>query len=329
VNIGLTYDLLDDYRCEGFRDEELAEFDSNETITAIEEALHDTGFETERIGNIKQLVHMLSAGKRWDLVFNITEGMHGMGREALVPALLDAYKIPYTFSDPVVMALTLHKGMAKRIMKDFGIPTPAFSVVENTSELNTISLPFPLFVKPVAEGTGKGISAASKVSTRAELIAVGTEVLNKFEQPVLIEKYLPGREFTVGIIGTGPRAEALPAMEILFRSNAGSETYSYKNKKNYRETVYYKQAGEEYSNLALRTWRCFGCRDAGRVDLRLDEEGAPHILEINPLAGLNPRDSDLPILCSMSGIKFRELIELIMDSAMERIPDRQSAGQKS
>ena len=117
-------------------------------------------------------------------------------------------------------------------------------------------------------------------------------------------------------------------MEILYRGNADSATYSYKNKKNYRETVDYRLAGDEYRGLALRTWRCFGCRDAGRVDLRLDEEGNPHVLEINPLAGLNPRDSDLPILCSLSGIEFRELIERIMNSAMERIKSRQSTGQR-
>ena len=130
MNIGITYDLRDDYLSEGYSYEETAEFDRIDTIDGIDEALQALGHTTDRIGNVKQLVKRLAAGHRWDLVFNIAEGMHGAGREALVPALLDAYRIPYTFSDPFVLTLTLHKGLTKTIIRAAGIRTADFVVVE-------------------------------------------------------------------------------------------------------------------------------------------------------------------------------------------------------
>ena len=150
MKIGITYDLRNDYLAEGYGEEETAEFDHPKTIAAIEAALRDLGYETDRIGHIRALAKRLVAGQRWDLVFNIAEGLRGFGREAQVPALLDAYDIPYTFSDPLVLTLTLHKGMMKRVIRDLGIPTPAFAVVESPEEIAGVRLPFPLFVKPIA-----------------------------------------------------------------------------------------------------------------------------------------------------------------------------------
>ena len=154
VKIGITYDLRDDYIAEGYTEEETAEFDHPRTIAAIEETLRDLGYETDRIGHLRALTRRLVAGDRWDLVFNIAEGLRGFGREAQVPALLDAWEIPYTFSDPLVLSLTLHKGLTKRVIRDLGIPTPDFAVVETPEEIAAVALPFPLFAKPVAEGTG-------------------------------------------------------------------------------------------------------------------------------------------------------------------------------
>ena len=162
MKVGLTYDLRDEYLAEGYGEEETAEFDRPETIHAIETALRRMGFETERIGHAKDLVARLANRERWDWVFNIAEGLHGIGREALIPALLEAYQIPCAFSDSMVLALTLHKGMTKRVIKNLGIPTPDFAVVEDERDIEDVNLPFPLFAKPVAEGTGKGITAASK-----------------------------------------------------------------------------------------------------------------------------------------------------------------------
>ena len=157
--VGLTYDLRDDYLKEGYSEEETAEFDAEVTIDAIDSTLQSLGFQTQRIGNIKSLVKALHGDQKWDLVFNICEGMYGIGREAQVPAILDAYKIPYVFSDPLVLALTLHKGHTKRVVRDFGIPTADFEVVNTLSDVEKVNLPYPLFVKPVAEGTGKGIDS--------------------------------------------------------------------------------------------------------------------------------------------------------------------------
>src|SRR5450759_2110927 len=198
VKIGITYDLRDDYIAEGYTEEETAEFDHPRTIDAIEEALRDLGYETDRIGHIRALTLRLVAGDRWDLVFNIAEGLRGFGREAQVPALLDAWEIPYTFSDPLVLSLTLHKGLTKRVIRDLGIPTPDFAVVETPEEMAAVALPFPLFAKPVAEGTGKGVTAASKIVDPVGLDRVCRELLAVFRQPVLVETFLPGREFTVG-----------------------------------------------------------------------------------------------------------------------------------
>jgi len=150
MRVGLTYDLRDEYLAMGYGQEETAEFDRISTIEALEGSLRRLGHETDRIGHVRSLAARLVAGDRWDLVFNIAEGLAGIGREAQVPALLDVYGIPYTFSDPLVMSLTLHKGMTKRVLRDGGIPTPAFAEVSTPRDLDKLDLPFPLFAKPVA-----------------------------------------------------------------------------------------------------------------------------------------------------------------------------------
>jgi D-alanine-D-alanine ligase len=320
--IGLCYDLKDDYLAEGFGEQETAEFDRVDTIDSIEAALQDLGYGTERIGHARRLVECLAAGRRWDLVFNIAEGLRGYGREAVVPALLETYGIEYTFSDPLTCALTLHKAMAKRVVRDCGIATPAFAVVETEAEADGVELPFPLFAKPVAEGTGKGVTPASKARSRAELRAACAELLTRYKQPVLVETFLPGREFTVGVIGTGRRAEAVKVMEVILKENAESEVYSYVNKEECELRVEYRAPvdpeAEQAAACAIASWRALGCRDAGRVDLRSDANGLPNFLEVNPLAGLHPEHSDLPILCKMAGIGYRELIRRILAEALLR-----------
>lgn len=323
MKIGITYDLRDEYLAQGFGREETAEFDKAETIERIESVLQDLRHIPERIGNIKSLVGKLAAGERWDLVFNIAEGMYGFGREAQIPAVLDAYRIPYTFSDPMVLALTLHKGMTKRIIRDLKIATPDFYVIEDEIQLKNVDLPLPLFAKPVAEGTSKGITGASKISDYRELKTVCQQLLQAFQQPVLVERFLPGREFTVGIIGTGVEAKVIGVMEVLLQAKAESGVYSYHNKENYQGLVEYKlvsgSLAQACSKAALQAWLGLGCRDAGRVDLKLDEAGVPNFIEVNPLAGLNPKHSDLPILSGLAGIDYHQLVEMILDSALKRI----------
>ncbi len=321
--VGLTYDLKDDYLAMGYSLEEASEFDPVETIDAIDGALKELGFETDRIGGIHPLVERLARGDRWDMVFNIAEGIHGLGREAQVPAILDAYMIPYTFSDPAVMGLTLHKGFAKSILRDHGLPTPDFRLVESPDDIDGEGLKYPLFAKPVAEGTSKGITGISLIEDPLRLASVCTTLLEQFRQPVIVEEYLPGREFTVGITGTGQRSRVVAVMEVIFTGEAVDGFYSSFNKANYRGRVAYGLCDDPVATVAGRTaleaWKVLGCRDGGRVDLRCDAHGLPHFMEVNPLAGLNPEVGDLPILCRLAGVPYRQLISSIMESALLRV----------
>ena len=322
LKIGITYDLRDDYLKEGYNLEETAEFDLLDTIEAIEKVILDNGFQADRISNIKALTCRLAAENRWDLVFNIAEGLYGFGREAQIPALLDAYNIPYTFSDPLGHTLSLHKGMTKHVLRDLGIPTPDFAVVSSDAEIDKVNLPFPLFAKPVAEGTSKGITALSKITNREELHRTCKHILQTFKQPALIETYLPGREFTVGILGTGKDAKVLGVIEVILKPTAEQNAYSYENKEHYENLVQYALVDDDEAKqarkIALKVWRNLDLKDAGRVDLRSDAHGAPHFMEVNSLAGLNPKRSDLPILCNLLGVSYHVLISSIIESALRR-----------
>jgi len=322
VRIGLTYDLRTDYLAKGLDAEQTAEFDAPETIDALEAALRTQGFSTERIGNLQSLAARLIAGDRWDLVFNIAEGLRGLGREAQVPALLDAWDLPYTFSDPATMAVTLDKSVAKRVVRDQGIPTAPFAVIESLEDLKGLCLAYPLFVKPLAEGTGKGIGAVSRVSTSRQLQIACASLLERFRQPVLVESYLSGRELTVGIVGTGREARVLGVMEIQLDASFAEGGYSYENKEHYVGRVRYCLADDgeamQAADTALAAWRALRCRDAGRVDLRSDEDGVPQFLEVNPLAGLHPVRSDLVILARLAGLSYEALIESIVGACLTR-----------
>jgi len=320
--VGLTYDLRSEYLKEGFSEEETAEFDRESTVEAIENTIRKLGYSTVRIGHVRDLISKLAAGERWDMVFNICEGMYGIGREAQVPAVLDAYNIPYVFSDPLVLALTLHKGMTKHVVRDCGVPTPDFATVMVKADIAMVKLPYPLFVKPLAEGTGKGIDSKSKVNNPAELNTVCLELLPRFENGLIIETYLPGREFTVGIVGTGEKARPVGVMEVILNPRAEANAYSYVNKEECEELVVYSivkdELAERCAKVSLDAWRALNCRDGGRVDLRLDADGNPGFMEVNPLAGLHPEHSDLPIICNLQEIPYLQLMKWIMDSAMER-----------
>ncbi|MEI6613924.1 MAG: hypothetical protein WCL37_03425 [Chrysiogenales bacterium] len=321
--IGLTYDLRQEYLAAGYSEEQTAEFDRPDTIAAIDLALIQMGHQTRRIGNIKSLVQRLAAGERWDMVFNICEGMFGSGREAQVPALLDAYQIPYTFSGPLVLALSLDKALTKRVVRTMGIATPDFALVTAPEDIAAVNLPFPVFAKPLAEGTGLGIDQASKIDLDSELAAVCRKLLEKFKQPVLVETYLPGREFTVGVVGSGAAAEAIGVMEVFLRPEAEANAYSYVNKENCEELISYVLAPEDVAGpcreLALKAWRGLGCLDAGRIDIKMAGNGVANFLEVNPLAGLHPDHSDLPIICKLMGIPYQTLLERIMASASARM----------
>jgi D-alanine-D-alanine ligase len=319
--VGLTYDLREDHVRLGASAEDVAELDTPQTIDAIEAALTAIGCRVERIGHVQNLVAALAAGRRWDIVWNFAEGRRGFGREAQVPALLDAYDIPYTFSDALTSALTLHKGMTKHVLRGLGLPTPDFTLVSTPEEAETVALPFPLFVKPVAEGSSKGVHERSRVTTRAELKSACAELITRFGQPALVEAFLPGREVTVGVVGTGPRAEALGVLETRFA--APDMAYAFAGKQAFEPWVTYQLADEplasDAARLAVAAFRGLGCRDGGRVDLRCDAQERLNVLEINPLPGLRPAFSDLCVLCDLKGIPYMELIRRILGSATERV----------
>lgn len=324
--IALTYDLRSDYLALGYSDEETAEFDRESTIDSLEGALRSLGHRTERVGNVFALVDRLAAGERWDLVFNIAEGMFGFAREAAIPALLEAWQIPCTFSDGLVCAIGLQKAVTKRVLRDAGVATPEFWVVESLADLAQVPDGSVLFAKPIAEGTSKGVGADARIETRAQLESVCRRLLDKFREPVLVERFLPGREVTVGVLGTGAKARTVAALEVILKDAAEPLVYTYKNKEECEELVEYRLADDAFARaseeLALRAWRALGARDAGRVDLRANAAGGPEVIEINPLPGMHPEHSDLPILAGLAGMEYRALVEAIVASASERVVAR-------
>jgi len=323
--IGFTYDQRSVYLAEGYGEEETAELDSDHTIESIDSALKALGHSTVRIGHARDLMARLTAGERWDLVFNICEGLHGTARESQVPAILDVYGIPYTFSDAGQLALTINKAWTKAVIGR-AVPTPDYVVINDLQDLAEVTLALPLFAKPLSEGTGKGIGPGSIIRDVAGLMEQCRYVLETFQQPVLVETFLPGREFTVSFLGTGEHARVLGTLEIVLLDTAEPEVYSYVNKEECEQRVECRLVSGESDPVvrraeahALKAWQLLECRDAGRIDMRCAVSGEPHFIEVNPLAGLNPFHSDLPICATAIGLSYVELIGRIVDSASARV----------
>jgi len=227
MRVGLVYDLRSEYLAAGFSELATAEFDRDDTIDAITDALRRLGHDVDRVGSGPALVKRLAAGDRWDLVFNVAEGLSGFAREAQVPALLEMFRIPCTFADAHALAVCHHKGTAKRVVLSHGLATPAFAEVDDPDDEAQFAaaerLGFPLFVKPVAEGTGKGVSALSVARDGRALRDVVRTIVEGHGQPALVETFLPGREFTVGVLGTGKRARTVGTVEVVLKDGAERE----------------------------------------------------------------------------------------------------------
>lgn len=325
MRVGFVYDLRDDYLARGYSLEAVAEFDTPDCVDGVAAGLEANGRLVDRVGDARRLAARLVAGERWDLVFSIAEGLRGRSREAQAASLCELFEQPYAFSDPLTLAATLDKGVAKSLVRDAGLPTAPFAVLESAADAAAVALPFPLFVKPIAEGTGKGCENASKVESPARLAEIAAELIARFEQPAIVEAYLPGREFTVGVVGTGAAARVLGVMEVRFAQ--ADAAYSFEAKERFEalladgavaldlaEDAEARRAGE----VALAAYRALACRDAGRVDIRSDARGVPHFLELNPLAGLHPTHSDLPILNRLAGRNYATLLGDILASAAAR-----------
>lgn len=324
LRIGLVYDLKEDYLAAGYSTLDVMEFDDEDVIAGLAGAMAELGHQVERLGRGVELARQLVAGERWDLVVSIAEGMSGRCREAQVPALCEMFGQPYAFSDPLTCAATLDKAVAKRIVRDHGLPTAPFQVLRTLDELALLdTLAFPLFLKPLAEGSSKGITGASLAQDRRHASAICCELLATLGQPVLAERFLPGREVTVGVVGNGAAMRVVAVMEVVFTGAAEVAAYTTLNKAEYEARVSYSLVDEDdfaaqARTLALAVSRALECRDAARVDLRADEHGVLHFLEVNPLPGLHPVRSDLPIMARLAGVEYRELVGEILTAARQR-----------
>lgn len=325
VRIGIVCNRkTTDAEAAGGIDEE-AEFDAPETVQAICSALERRGAKTVVLEADRTLPQaVLHSGI--DMAFNIAEGKNGRCREAQVPALLDMLGIPYTGSDAAAMCVSLDKLMCKRLVSASGVQTAASVLIRSREDIPD-ELNYPVLIKPDAEGSGKGISENCVAADRAELKEIVKSAL-PFSGDLLAEEYLPGREFTVGILGNGRDRKILPPMEILYKGNTQKnyKVYSFDVKCNYKKYVRYEcpasltaaQTGE-LSAAAGKVFDALGCADVARADFRMNADGKFCFLEINPLPGLAPGYSDLPMIAEAAGIGYDELVCRIYEAACRRL----------
>lgn len=310
-----------------------AEWDEPETIDAVEKALSGVGKVIRLEANAEFPQRLLEA--RPDFVFNIAEGLYGVNREAHVPAICEYLGIPCHASDPLTLSLSLHKGRAKEAFAYHGVPTAPFIVAQSKADARNVNLPFPLFAKPALEGSSKGITARSLCKNRAQLVSVVGELLDVYQEPVLIETYLPGKEFTVAIIGNGREARCLPIVGMRFDDLplGAPPIYGYEAKWVWdtpdRPLSIFdcparieKDLAREIRNVALAAYRVLGCRDWSRVDVRCDAGGQPMVVEVNPLPGILPDPKDnscFPKAARAAGMSYDNLIQTVADMAWRRI----------
>ena len=330
LTIGLTFDLKQDYPQEiSSAVDDDCELDSPETIDAIASALEKNGHRVFKLGGGRNLLKALEIVKP-DIVFNISEGLYGRNREAQVPSILEMHQTPYTGSDPLTLSICLDKSMSKKIVSYSKIPTPAFEKVEEVDDiyrLDKLDFEFPLFIKPCYEGSSKGIRLDSKIKNISTLKEKTLQLLGTYRQPVLIEEYLPGPEFTVGVLGN-KKPEIVGIMEVRNLNNKNKELiYSYEVKKDWENQVQYlcpppisQKLMSEIKKVALDSYKALECRDVARIDIRLDKHGAPNFLEVNPLPGLMPGYSDLYIMAKAVGMDYDVLVNKILSYAIERYP---------
>src|SRR3954467_8991861 len=314
--------------------DEFAEWDSPTTISAVETALSLLG-KVVRLEAKEDFPERLRQ-TRPDIVFNIAEGFHGVNREAQVPAICEFYGIPYTGSDPFTLSLCLDKARTKETLTFHGIPTPRFAVVEKIEDLRSAveKLQLPLFVKPLHEGSSKGITDGNLCFDEASLFSQTEFLLESYDQPVLVEEYLPGKEFTCGVLGNGDQTTVLPLVGMNFDTlpDGALPIYSFDAKfvwdRPEKPLEIFQCPARISSTLqasiervTLDAFRVLGCRDWARIDVRLDAAGVPNVLEVNPLPGILPDPADnscLPKAARAAGIGYDELIQSCLKYAGER-----------
>jgi D-alanine-D-alanine ligase len=329
MKVTLTYNLKKE---DNSKPEDYAsEFYSEETIGAIASALRSRGHNVECVEASQP--NLLAAFKRSqaDIVFNIAEGERGKFRESEIPAMLDFLDIPYTGSGTLSLAVALNKALTKKILKADNIPTPAFQLFTTGKEKLDPKLKFPLIIKPNFEGSAKGISRSNVVENEKDLYSKARELIDIYRQEALVEEFIEGKELTVGILENGT-CSVLPILEIDFSTcrNSGEFFYSWRMKEFQGDDrqgltpAFHCPARLDsrteklVKETALKTHRAVGCYDISRTDIRLSKDNIPYVLEINPLPGLNPKESNFPIMAYAAGMKFDDIIETILMSAYKR-----------
>jgi D-alanine-D-alanine ligase len=330
MKIGLAYDLKEAViSTPGCPEDALEEYDSPETVEAIATALETLGHSVVKLDGGREFITNILQNNI-DFVFNISEGLgNHRSREAQVPAVLEMLDIPHSGSDPQCLAICLDKPLTKRLVATAGIRTPRWQLVTDYRQLKEIPLngfPLPAFVKPAYEGSSKGIRLGSRGETVAQIAEGAAELLEHYRQPVMVEEFIAGDEVTVGMVGNSP-AKVLGIMRVVAKKRSTYFIYSLEVKREWEQLVDYEcpaqlETGilEEIANSSLEVFKVLGCRDFARLDFKLSSEGVPYFLEINPLAGLNPKSSDLPIMANKLGWSYQTLISAILNAALQRYP---------
>jgi D-alanine-D-alanine ligase len=329
MRIGLSYDLKETIAIQQAScDDAFEEYDSWETVELIAAALEAEGHTVTMLGGGREFLGKI-LHEKVDFVFNIAEGRGTYcSREAQVPSILEMLDIPYSGSDPQCLAICLDKPLTKKLVASEGVNTPNWRVINDKQELHQIDIcdfPFPAIVKPAYEGSSKGIRLTSVVEDAKQAIEVTESLLEKYQQPAMVEEIILGDEVTVGIIGNSP-PRVLGMMRIIPKQKEGYFIYNLDVKRNYLELVEYEcPAGLEEKVLqciqvsSLRAFQALGCRDFARLDFRISTAGVPYFLEINPLPGLGAH-SDLVIMARKMGWSHRQLISAVLNAAHERYP---------
>jgi D-alanine-D-alanine ligase len=309
-----------------------AEWDTMDTITAVRDAIAERYQVLMIEANEDAFLRLRE--ERPDFVFNIAEGLYGVSREAQVPAMLELLRIPYLGSDPLTLSVCLDKARAKEILAYHGVRTAPFVVISSMEEFEEARLRFPSIVKPLHEGSSKGIYNSCVVRDPEALEQEVRAVLDTYGEPALVEEFLPGREFTVALLGNGDDVRALPIVEISFDAlPAGmNHIYSYEAKWVWDRSdapleifscpaQISRDLEEEIRSLCVKAYRILRCRDWSRIDIRLDAGGRPSILELNPLPGILPRPEDnscFPKAARAAGMTYNMLMNTVLDIAMKR-----------
>ena len=324
LRVGLTYNLKRVVPKHATDDDSEAEYDSATTIDALARAIAGDGHQVVRLEATRDIVRRLPDAAV-DVVFNLAEGLAGRGREATIPAILEHLGIPFSGSDAATMALALDKAAAKAVVAQAGVPTPR-AVVVSSADQDLSALRFPVIVKPNAEGSSKGVSPRSVVEELAELRRELATQLGRYRQPILVEEFLPGREFTVGVLGDAHEPRVLPPMEIVFvEPDSKHPVYAFGDKLDWTRKIRYDAPakvdaalGAEIERVALGAWRALHCRDVARFDLRCDADGRVCFIEVNTLPGMTPAWSDLCMIAEAAGLSYPALVSAVLAPALAR-----------